>query len=522
MKKTLIRALVMILALVMLVPLVLAGCNSGGSETSTKPAETETSETGSSTISVMFPFIENEVKEADYSNVNNGIFTILYQGPNDPLYSHEIYIKDGEKSSDKIDYAIYKRNAKTQEFFKIKFDFQAASGSAHSKQVIDKVRSAAGSGDNAYQLVIASHGGDYTPVAMEEGTFLNLKSLPNLDLSKGYWAKYVNDNAEVSGAIFGVTGSISLNLYQELYVCFFNSSLCRTNGIEPESLYELVLNKQWTLDKMIELTQDIYTDTNGNGYDTEDIYGYGMVFATLDTVWSSCDISMAATDASGRLKLNVDKSRLGNVLRKLNSFTWSQKGVMCIDNEADADAIGANNKTIFAAGGAQMVATGHTLFANDRLYNVTIDEMKNCKDYGILPYPKYNRSQKQYYTGARDHYTVHMVPLPAKNMADVCGSVLEYLACTSHNEVMPTYYEEVLSGRYTRDTDSIEMLNIIFQNVKMDAGYVYGLMTLQLMRNLVMINNSGIDSVYQEKSSGAAALCNRISNNYARYVSNDR
>ncbi len=521
MKKTLIRALLLALVIAMLVPTVLAGCNSKPSDTSTKEGEGESETDENKTLTDLFPFIKTDLKETDYSSVNGGKFTILYQGPDDPLYSHEIYIKDGEKSTDKIDFAIYQRNSAAQEFFNIKFDFQAASGSAHSAEVIQKARSASGAGDNAYQVVIASHGGDYTPHAMEGGVFLNLKNIPNLDLNKGYWAKFVNDNAEVSGAIFGVTGSISLNLYQELYVCFFNSSLCSTYGIDPKSLYQTVLDKKWTLDYLINMTKEIYNDTNGNGFDKEDVYGYGLVLASMDAMWSSCDISLANTNKSGSLKLNVDLTKVGATLRKMNNFVWSQKGVICLDNENGDSSATGTGKTVFEGGGAQMVATGRTLFANDRLYNVTIDEMKNCKDYGILPYPKYDLKQKQYYTGARDHYTVHMVLLPAKQMVDVCGAVLEYLAYNSHNYVMPKYYVEVLSGRFTRDPESIEMLNIIFQNVKMDSGYIFGIMSL-MIRQMIGKNSTSIDSEYNEKRVTYSNMCNRITINYAKYASNER
>lgn len=521
MKKTLIRALLLALVIAMLVPTVLAGCNNKPGETSTKGEDEESETDENKTLTDLFPFIETDLKKTDYSSVNGGKFTILYQGPDDPLYSHEIYIKDGEKSTDKIDYAIYQRNSATQEFFNIKFDFQAASGSSHSAEVIQKARSASSAGDNAYQLVIASHGGDFTPHAMEGGVFLNLKNIPNLDLNKGYWAKFVNDNAEVSGAIFGVTGSISLNLYQELYVCFFNSSLCSTYGIDPKSLYQTVLDQQWTLDYLINLTQNIYNDTNGNGFDAEDVYGYGLVFASMDAMWSACDISLASTNKSGVLRLNVDRAKLGTTLRKMNSFVWSQKGVICLDNEGGANSSKVQSKEVFEGGGAQMVATGRTLFANDRLYNVTIDEMKNCKDYGILPYPKFETKQHQYYTGARDHYTVHMILLPAKQMVDECGAVLEYLAYSSHNNVMPMYYTVVLSGRFTRDPESIEMLNIIFQNVKMDSGYVFGIMSL-MMRKLILNNSTQFDSEYNESRVTYTNMCNRITLNYAKYASNER
>ena len=41
-------------------------------------------------------------------------------------------------------------------------------------------------------------------------------------------------------------------------------------------LYEVVNNGQWTIDKIVELTKDIYRDLNNNGKvdTTEDLFGY--------------------------------------------------------------------------------------------------------------------------------------------------------------------------------------------------------------------------------------------------------
>lgn len=526
MKSKLIRVISLVLVLGMLSSVALISCGqpSDGTETK-KEADSSASETATGdTGSDMFPYLDTDVQKQDYSGVNNGVFTILYQGPNDPLYSHEIYIKDFDQA-DKIDSAIYRRNSMTEVYFNIKFNFEGASGSAHGLEVMKKAQAAVDSGDNVYQVVVNSHGGDYTPPAMERGYFMNLKSIPNLDLSKKYWAQFINDNAEVSGALFGVTGSISLVLYQELYVTFFNRKLCTDNSISQDKLFEAVNDGKWTLDYMINLTRKLYIDSDGNGVaDTEDIYGYGLVLAPLDALWSSCNLNVVVKNANGRLELDeTGLGRVGKVVITLNDFAWNSKGVLCLDNENEEHKTG--DKVVYEGGGAQMIATDHVLFSNDRLGSVSYDVMKESKSgYGVLPYPKYSENQSQYYTGVRDHYTVFMVPFPARVMSDVCGAVLEYMAYASHNKVMPVYYEEVLTGRYIKDVQSIELLNIIFRNIKMEPGSIHGvgILALRLLRNLVGDNSDAVSSAFHDARNSAKNGCIRINNAYAKYASNDR
>ena len=53
------------------------------------------------------------------------------------------------------------------------------------------------------------------------------------------------------------------------------------------------------------------------------------------------------------------------------------------------------------------------------------------------------------------------------------GAVLEAMALESYKSVVPTYYEVALKGRYLEDSDSWRMLDMIYENVKVDAGVLY-------------------------------------------------
>ena len=111
--------------------------------------------------------------------------------------------------------------------------------------------------------------------------------------------------------------------------------------------------------------------------------------------------------------------------------------------------------------------------------------------------------------------------MTAKEESDICGAVLEYLAVTNHNVVMPTYYDEVLNSD-SHDPLAVKTLNIIFQNIQMDSGLQFSIGGLSniLMSGMIMNRLNNVSSVYDSTKSAIAIQCRRISTLYARYASN--
>ena len=66
------------------------------------------------------------------------------------------------------------------------------------------------------------------------------------------------------------------------------------------------------------------------------------------------------------------------------------------------------------------------------------------------------------------------VPSDCRNIDAVCA-LMEALAADSHRNVMPVYYDQVLKGKYARDTVSGQILTVV-EIVPMteDNGDPYG------------------------------------------------
>jgi hypothetical protein len=92
-------------------------------------------------------------------------------------------------------------------------------------------------------------------------------------------------------------------------------------------------------------------------------------------------------------------------------------------------------------------------------------------EYGIVPYPKLDESQDQYYAGYTDRYFV--IPNTCSDPAYV-GTILESMSAEGYRQVTPAYFEVALKNRYTKDQTSKEMVDLIKQSMILDFAYVYG------------------------------------------------
>jgi hypothetical protein len=114
-----------------------------------------------------------------------------------------------------------------------------------------------------------------------------------------------------------------------------------------------------------------------------------------------------------------------------------------------------------------MFAANQSLFLDATLFYIAaLRDME--ADFGILPYPKYDEAQDKYYSRV-SYYWCCVIPVTNED-TEFTGAILEALNCESANSVVPAYYEIALKGKYSRDTESEQMLQLISDNRIVDIG----------------------------------------------------
>ena len=300
-----------------------------------------------------------------------------------------------------------------------------------------------------------------------ENIFLDLTDCEYLDLDAIYWSQGYNESASIGNSQYLATGALALSLYRLMFITFYNKNLLEE--AQYENLYTVVDDGRWTIDYQIQLSKDLYRDADGSGTVSEgDTVGFASsTLSYLDPYWSSCDIQIITKDADNYLQYSLDSEKLSNTVDKLivlfhQSNAW-------FDKSSGDDGKQTAMSNLFATGNVGTVTL--------RLGSVETDQFITMQDeYGIIPMPKYDENQEKYYTFLHDQFT--SIGIPSVHSSDeekvqMLGAVLEALALENYKSVVPTYYEVALKGRYLEDSESWRMLDMIYENVKVDAGVLY-------------------------------------------------
>ena len=160
--------------------------------------------------------------------------------------------------------------------------------------------------------------------------------------------------------------------------------------------------------------------------------------------------------------LKPASSRFFDVLDTVNRIA-NTPNLFMFQNDNPGGFVG--QQTIFEEGRALFFAEVLQLAERMRASEV---------DFGILPYPKYDEAQANYYTFGDSWCMNHMlVPITNKNL-DKTGMILEILNAESYYTVRPAYIERAIHSKFFRDEDSIEMLDIIFASKVISLDEIFG------------------------------------------------
>ena len=137
-------------------------------------------------------------------------------------------------------------------------------------------------------------------------------------------------------------------------------------------------------------------------------------------------------------------------------------------------------------------------------------------DYGFLPVPKYDETCEKYYTmvGAGNH-----MPCIPKTTSDPerTSIILEALAAEGYRTVIPAYYEVALQRKYTRDTESADMLDIIKDGRVFDIGYYFlGGSLCVVGYDMAVAGKDNFASICASKVTGVGKQIEKIMKTYGK------
>ncbi|MBE6612100.1 MAG: extracellular solute-binding protein [Ruminococcaceae bacterium] len=368
------------------------------------------------------------------------------------MYIDDQYVE--EATGDVYDDAIYNRNVFIETTFNVKLNCIAEPFTwAIRDEYMGKIRSSVMAGDGAYDI-ISQHSVSVGSM-MGDNLFMNLNDVESLNLDADWWSKLIRDELTYKGKIYGMAGDISNNLLNASEVFFFNKQMMEEFQLEDP--YQLVRDGKWTIDKLLEMITGTAQDLDGNStMDQSDIWGMAIedqqTYVDLITAFG-----MTYSFYEGDVRRpNVESETFLDSAELIRAMLMDNEDVLYRQGDAATTKVFPEGRALFYTGQLH--------------YTDSFRELEF--DYGILPPPKRNEAQENYYCTPRDSFVLYSIPTDVPD-AEFAGAIMEALAVGGSEYIIPVFIDKVCNIKNVRDEDSVEMLELIRKNTTVDFAMVF-------------------------------------------------
>ncbi len=123
--------------------------------------------------------------------------------------------------------------------------------------------------------------------------------------------------------------------------------------------------------------------------------------------------------------------------------------------------------------GSQAFLDGRSLLYVDKITTCIGAQFREMEDdYGILPLPKYDEAQENYYSHASAHSDCLAVPVLNEDF-ERASIILEALAAEGYKTIRPAVYDVAIKQKGARDEDSAAMIDLIYAGRTGDFADLY-------------------------------------------------
>lgn len=392
-----------------------------------------------------------------------------------------------EETGDVIDDAIYKRNSTVEERFNISIDAQ------HVPDPISMLRQSVLAKDDAYDLML-SHVIECGSAALE-GNYLDwYNDLPYVNLDQPWYIGNALDALSVKNRAYIMAGEYCLSILRFTYCMYFNKEIASDHNVG--NLYSIVMDGGWTIDRLNEIVKGVYQNIDGDGQMTDkDLYGFTSDYwSAAITYQYAFDNPVMTKNSEGIPELAFNTPKLAQIVDKLYTFFYENPGSY-VGDWGVSGPFWHEGRVLFLNG----------LFTNASTYR----DLEF--DFGIIPYPKWDEVQARYYTMSDGAHDVMAVPITTDD-PERTSIIVEALNAESYKQVIPAYYETALKVKYTRDEESVQVLDMVLEGRSFDFGYVYdGWQGLAFMvQNLTSRKSKDYASEYQRLEKGAIVRYDKV------------
>jgi len=361
-----------------------------------------------------------------------------------------------DMNGDIVNDAIFSRNQTVENRLGVKLEWHGTKGNnGNSENFLKVAQNSFNAGDGAYDIY-AAYSRTSGLVALN-GLCYNLNNVSHLNFEKPWWPQSMLDACTIGDKLFFISGDISTNVLHMMYGVYYNKDMVTNYQMTDPA--ELVLNGTWTIDKMIEMTQGLYADLNGNNaVDFDDRFGMATLSFHLDAFYAGSGMRTIERDAEKILVLSPDYS--------------SEKAINLVDKLAPwingPDILKGKDDGTYE----NSFVNSEALFCLNRMYLADRKLREVNFTYGVVPVPKYDESQENYVTCMANPFTLYSITRDCKK-PDCAAAVLEAMASAAYRNTTPAIFETNMKVKYSADSTNAQMFDLIREGVYFELGRIY-------------------------------------------------
>ncbi len=427
-----------------------------------KAAEEETAQSTAAAVTEA----EESVYAADLPDADYGGYVFRLLSCAYPNGFSIVTLADAEEQTgDLISDAVYTRNVKIEDEYNIVFRADYAEQFFNMTEQFRK-SVAASSDDYDLNMLICR---DAFSLAQQD-MMVTVDRLPYVDVTQPWYVHTINDEISIAGKLFFAYSDDAINLFEWTNLVLYNKKTAQDFNLGD--FYGEVRDGTWTADVLFSAARSVIADLNGDNV-LNDADRLGIISESdfyYPAFWVGAGLKTVQKDADDIPHLAVEDSDTFYAMLTGLSEATEQEG-MFFDMFSDKTA------TLNKGTGDEQRIAGHTLFSNGvSLFHITnVGTLQNLRamedDFGILPVPKRTEAQESYHSRTIDGW-LYCVPVTNADLGRT-GLVMEAMAAGAKNYLVPAYYETALREKYTRDPDSAEMFDLIYNTRAFDMGDVY-------------------------------------------------
>ncbi|MBE6612545.1 MAG: hypothetical protein E7632_08630 [Ruminococcaceae bacterium] len=445
-----------VLSFAIFASLLLASCgtaDTGVTDTSAPSGDT----------SVSSPEAEYVSPGVDYGGA---VFTILDYDNENYFWQAGTYsdIHADEASGEPINDAQYRRNIKVEEELNIDLQTHPVGGEKRNTTKAEYQKLVL-SGDESIDAAFL-FANEIKSILTEPGMSMDLQSISTLNTDASWWDASMVEAYRLGGKLRAITGDVSLYTTFAPVLYFGNKTMAENYKLD--NVYDLVREGKWTLDVMEEHCRMVASDLNGDTkMDESDQYGMACHTGLIGNTLTGAGGRLSVTKLDGTVEIVLNNEKTVDIVERFVPF-FNDRSVNII-----ADDYYSKYSNPFYEMHMPMFKNSQVLYNFNQLL-IAFELRAMETDYSILPVPKYDEAQENYYTPMSPSWVTMLCVPPANNRLDMTGHVLDALGYYSQQYVTEEFIDTTVRYKSIRDEDSSEMLDIVLSNKSYDAADIYG------------------------------------------------